>query len=153
MQHAATKLCPSVSPPHQRLSEMETRRFLVRRSGSSAFLRQPVPSPFICDALHPFRSFPWFYVFIPPVKSIASTGARFFLSRVSCVSRRRPPRSALTCWDMHATTPPVIPYPGELYILNKLLDSIIDVNGEQSVEDHQKLFMVGWVASRGFLPL
>ncbi|CAM9303317.1 unnamed protein product [Ectocarpus sp. 6 AP-2014] len=35
----------------------------------------------------------------------------------------------------------VIPYPGELYILNKLLDAIIDVNGEQSVEDHQKLFM------------
>lgn len=44
-------------------------------------------------------------------------------------------------------TPSVIPYPGELYILNKLLDAIIDVNGEQSVEDHQKLFMVRIVFS------
>ncbi|CAM9975265.1 unnamed protein product [Pylaiella littoralis] len=35
----------------------------------------------------------------------------------------------------------VIPYPGELYILNKLLDAVIDVNGEQSVDDHSKLFM------------
>lgn len=44
--------------------------------------------------------------------------------------------------QQRTTPPPVIPYPGELYILNKLLDAIIDVNGEQSVEDHQKLFMV-----------
>lgn len=35
----------------------------------------------------------------------------------------------------------VIPYPGELYILNKLLDAIIDVNGEQAVDEHSKLFM------------
>lgn len=39
----------------------------------------------------------------------------------------------------------VIPYPGELYILNKLLDGIIDVNGERSVEEQQKLFVVGTV--------
>lgn len=54
-----------------------------------------------------------------------------------------PPRFSSSCGCTYATTPPVIPYPGELYILNKLLDAIIDVNGEQSVEDHQKLFMVG----------
>eukprot|EP00903_Cladosiphon_okamuranus_P012882 g12030.t1 len=35
----------------------------------------------------------------------------------------------------------VIPYPGELYILNKLLDAIIDVNGEQAVDEYSKLFM------------
>lgn len=35
----------------------------------------------------------------------------------------------------------VIPYPGELYILNKLLDGIIDVNGERSVDENQKLFV------------
>lgn len=39
-------------------------------------------------------------------------------------------------------TPTVIPYPGELYILNKLLDAIIDVNGESTVDEFQKLFMV-----------
>ena len=36
----------------------------------------------------------------------------------------------------------VVPYPGELFILNKLLDAIIDVNGERSVNDPQKLFLV-----------
>lgn len=36
----------------------------------------------------------------------------------------------------------VTPYPGELYILNKLLDAIIDVNGERSVGEQQKLFLV-----------
>lgn len=47
----------------------------------------------------------------------------------------------------------VIPYPGELYILNKLLDGIIDVNGERSVEEQQKLFVVGTVCDLAIRPI
>lgn len=60
----------------------------------------------------------------------------------SC-SHRRPNRHPNRRAVLNNLYPTVIPYPGELYILNKLLDAIIDVNGEQAVDEHSKLFMVG----------
>ena len=51
-------------------------------------------------------------------------------------------RETNTVFHVPFTESIVVPYPGEVYILNKILDAVIDVNGERSVDDAQKLFLV-----------